>query len=110
MSQSMSVGNSSASNQLPLPPGPKGHFFWAMLPELRHDPRFWTESERFDSARFGPERSAIRAPFIYAPGAGLRQCIGNQSVLTEAQLVLASIAQRYQLWLAPGQPCNPIQS
>jgi len=37
MSQSMSVGNPSVSRKLPLPPGPKGHFFWGMLPELRQD-------------------------------------------------------------------------
>ena len=37
MSQSMSVGHSPASGRRPLPPGPKGHFFWGVLPELRQD-------------------------------------------------------------------------
>src|ERR1700690_2744942 len=33
----MSVGQPSASAQLALPPGPRGHFFWGVLPELRQD-------------------------------------------------------------------------
>ena len=74
----------------------------------QRDPRFWDEPEEFDPARFSPERSAGRPPFAYLPfGAGPRQCIGNQFALTEAQLVLASISQRYQLRLVPGHPVQP---
>jgi cytochrome P450 len=72
------------------------------------DPRFWTEPDRFDPDRFSAERSANRPPFAYLPfAAGPRLCIGNQFALTEAQLVLASIAQRYQLRLTPGHPVQP---
>jgi cytochrome P450 len=79
-----------------------------MLYNAHHDPRFWTEPDRFDPARFSPERSADRPPFAYLPfGAGPRLCIGNQFALTEAQLVLATIAQRYQLRLTPGHPVRP---
>jgi|SRR5579859_142937 len=75
---------------------------------VHRDPRFWNEPERFDPERFTPERSAGRLPFAYLPfGAGPRQCIGNQFALTEAQMVLASIAQRYQLRLVPGHPVRP---
>jgi cytochrome P450 len=73
-----------------------------------HDPRFWDQPDAFDPDRFTPERSANRPPLAYLPfGAGPRQCIGNQFALTEAQLVLATIAQRYQLRLVPGHPVRP---
>jgi cytochrome P450 len=68
----------------------------------RH-PAFWEDPERFDPERFTPERSADRPRFAYLPfGGGPRQCIGNTFAMMEAQLVLATVAQRYQLRLAPG--------
>ena len=73
-----------------------------------YDPRFWDAPERFDPERFLPERSSGRPPFAYLPfGAGPRQCIGNIFALNEAQLLLASIAQRYTLRLKPGHPVQP---
>src|SRR5262249_11848232 len=75
---------------------------------VHHDARFWPEPERFDPLRFSPEQAEKRQAFAYLPfGAGPRQCIGNQFALTEAQLVLATIAQRYQLRLASGHPVKP---
>lgn len=73
-----------------------------------YDPRFWDAPDAFDPERFLPERSAHRPAFAYLPfGAGPRQCIGNIFALSEAQLVLASLAQRYQLRLKPGHPVTP---
>jgi cytochrome P450 len=73
-----------------------------------YDPRFWDNPDRFEPERFTPERSAGRAAFAYLPfGAGPRQCIGNIFALNEAQLVLASLAQRYQFRLTPGHPVTP---
>ena len=67
----------------------------------RH-PAFWTDPERFDPERFSPEQAAGRHRFAYLPfGGGPRQCIGNTFALTEAVLVLATVAQRYQLHLPP---------
>jgi cytochrome P450 len=75
---------------------------------VHHDARFWPEPERFDPARFSSEQAEKRPAFAYVPfGAGPRQCIGNQFALTEAQLVLAAIAQRYQLRLVAGHPVKP---
>ena len=55
-----------------------------------------------------PERSAGRPRFAYFPfGGGPRQCIGNAFALMEAQLVLATDAQRYCLRLVPGHPVEP---
>jgi cytochrome P450 len=73
----------------------------------RH-PAFWEEPEMFDPERFTPERSTDRPRFAYFPfGGGPRQCIGNTFAMMEAQLVLATIAQRYSLRLVPGHPVVP---
>lgn len=73
----------------------------------RH-PDFWERPDAFDPERFTPERSAGRPQFAYFPFAGgPRQCIGNNFALMEAQLVLATIAQRYRLRLVPGQRIVP---
>ena len=73
----------------------------------RH-PDFWDRPETFDPERFLPERSARRPHFAYFPfGGGPRLCIGNAFALMEAHLILATIAQRYQLRLVPGHPVVP---
>ncbi|HEY2525655.1 MAG TPA: cytochrome P450 [Candidatus Binataceae bacterium] len=70
----------------------------------RH-PAFWEEPERFEPERFSPAQSEGRPNFAYLPfGGGPRICIGNGFAMTEAQLVLATVAQRYRLRLAPGHP------
>jgi cytochrome P450 len=73
----------------------------------RH-PAFWDEPEVFDPERFTPERVAARHHYAYCPfGGGPRLCIGNNFAMMEAQLVLATIAQRYRLCLLPGHPVVP---
>jgi cytochrome P450 len=68
----------------------------------RH-PDFWEDPERFDPERFTAERSANRPRYAYFPfGGGPRQCIGNIFALTEANLILATIAQKYRLRMVPG--------
>lgn len=78
-------------------------------PYLTHrHPDFWAEPERFDPDRFTPERSADRPRFAYFPfGGGPRLCIGNRLAQLEAQLTLATIAQRYRLRMVPGHPVEP---
>lgn len=70
----------------------------------RH-PAFWQEPERFEPERFSSARSAGRPNFAYLPfGGGPRICIGNGFAITEVQLIVATVAQRYRLRLAPGHP------
>lgn len=70
----------------------------------RH-PEFWEDPERFDPERFTPERSADRPKYAYFPfGGGPRQCIGNNFALIEAQLILATLAQRYRVRVVPNHP------
>lgn len=73
----------------------------------RH-PDFWEKPEQFDPERFKPERSDVRPRFAYFPfGGGGRQCIGNNLAMMEAQLALATLAQRFTLDLVPGHPVEP---
>jgi cytochrome P450 len=77
-----------------------------LSPYLTHrHPAFWQDPETFDPEHFTPERSASRPHYAYFPfGGGPRMCIGSNFALMEAQLVLATIAQHYQLQLVPGHP------
>jgi len=64
--------------------------------------------EVFDPARFAPEQVAARHRFAYLPfAAGHRNCIGAGQALVELKLVVARIAQRFDLDLAPGQKVEP---
>jgi cytochrome P450 len=80
-----------------------------IVPWLLHrHRRLWERPERFDPERFLPERSANRPRLAYMPfGAGPRICIGAAFAITEAILILATIAQRYRLALKPGHPVEP---
>lgn len=71
-------------------------------------PDLWERPDEFEPERFSPERSAGRPRFAYFPfGGGPRQCIGKAMALTEAQLVLATIARRYRVRLAADRPVEP---
>jgi cytochrome P450 len=73
----------------------------------RH-PGVWPDPERFDPERFAPERAATLHRFAYFPfGGGPRVCIGNTFALMEAQLVLATLAQRFRLRLLDPRPIVP---
>jgi cytochrome P450 len=80
-----------------------------IMPWLLHrKPQLWEDPERFDPERFAPERAAERPRFAYIPfGAGPRICIGAAFAMTEAILILATIAQLYRLRLKPGHPVEP---
>ena len=67
----------------------------------RH-PDFWSEPEKFDPGRFAPEKKQEHHRYAYMPfGAGQHLCIGNQFALMEGQLLLAQMAQKYELRLVP---------
>ena len=73
-----------------------------------HHPDYRPDPERFDPERFTPERSADRPHYAYFPfSRGPRMCIGSSFAMMEAQLILAMIAQRFQLRLVPGHPVEP---
>jgi cytochrome P450 len=68
----------------------------------------WPEPEVFDPARFEPDNVAKRSRFAYLPFAtGHRNCIGAGQALLELRMVVARIAQRFTLDLAPRQKVEP---
>jgi cytochrome P450 len=74
------------------------------------DPR-WFPDPAFSPDRW-EEKSAAQLPRIaYFPfGGGPRVCIGAGFAMMKATLLLASIAQRYQLRLVPDQRIEPLPS
>ena len=65
----------------------------------------WPDPEAFDPGRFSEARVADRPRFAYYPfGGGPRLCIGDQFAMTEAKLVIATVAQRCRLIPVPGHP------
>jgi cytochrome P450 len=70
---------------------------------LHRHRKLWDHPERFDPDRFSPERSEGRPRFAYLPfGGGPRVCIGQMLAMTEATLILATLAQRFRPRLRPG--------
>lgn len=62
----------------------------------------------FCPERFLPERATHRVRQAYMPfSIGPRQCIGNSFALLEASLILACVAQRFELHLLSGTEVQP---
>jgi len=77
----------------------------------QRDPRWFTEPERFYPDRWSEEEAAKLPRFAYFPfGGGLRVCIGAGFAMMEATLLLAIIAQRFRMRLAPNQRIEPLAS
>jgi cytochrome P450 len=72
---------------------------------MHRDPRYYDEPERFQPERWLDGRAKAAPKFAYFPfGGGPRTCIGASFAAMEAVLVLATIAQRYQIRIAPDDP------
>jgi cytochrome P450 len=75
---------------------------------VQRDPRFFTESGSFSPQRWEGDFARQIPAFAYFPfGGGPRLCIGRPFALQEGALVLAMVAQRYQLKLSSAQPIIP---
>jgi len=75
---------------------------------LHRHRRLWQNPGRFDPERFSPEQTSARPRFSYLPfGGGRRICIGAAFAVTEATILLATIAQRFRLRLVPGHCVEP---
>ncbi|MCA9963605.1 MAG: cytochrome P450 [Anaerolineales bacterium] len=71
-------------------------------------PHYFAEPEEFRPERFTPEQEKELPRYVYLPfGAGPRVCIGNAFAMMEAQLLLATIAQRFRFELVPEQEIVP---
>jgi cytochrome P450 len=73
-----------------------------------HDPRFFSDPFDFDPQRWTEERVAERPRYAFFPfGGGPRACIGRSFALTEAKLVIATVARLWRLRLADGHRVEP---
>jgi len=78
---------------------------------MHRDPRFFSEPEQFDPDRWSSSASRNLPRFAYFPfGGGPRQCIGASFATTEAVLILATIARRFQLVSVDKTPVLPVPS
>jgi cytochrome P450 len=86
---------------------PAGTMLYVSQYLLQRDARYFPDPLHFDPDRFLPEQSAGRPKFSYFPfGAGGRQCIGESFAWMEGTLLLATLAQKWKLRLAPGHPVD----
>lgn len=84
---------------------PAGSRVLVNLFNIHRHPEFWSDPERFDPDRFTPDNKAKRDRHAFMPfGAGPHLCTGKHFALMEAQLLLALIAQRYELRHVPTHP------
>jgi cytochrome P450 len=77
------------------------------------DPRLYEEPERFIPERWAddPIRRGRLPRFAYFPfGGGPRVCVGAGFAMMEATLLLATIARRFRLTLAPGHTVEVLPS
>ena len=74
----------------------------AVTPWILHrHTQLWERPERFEPERFSAARSVGRSRYGYIPfGGGPRVCIGMSLALTEASIILATLAQHFRLDLA----------
>jgi len=87
---------------------PKGSTVMIVPWVLHRHVKLWPNPGRFDPERFSAEQAAARPRFTYLPfGGGRRICIGAAFSLAEATILLATLAQRYRLQLAPGHRVEP---
>ncbi len=83
---------------------PKGAAVFMSQYVMHHDPRFYPDPYRFKPERWLPEEEKKLPRFAYFPfSGGPRSCVGEQFAWMEGILLLATLAQEWQMRLAPGQ-------
>jgi cytochrome P450 len=72
---------------------------------VHRDGHYYPDPLRFDPGRWTPDQVAARPKMSYFPfGAGSRVCIGEPFAWMEGTLLLATIAQKWDMRLEPGFP------
>jgi cytochrome P450 len=81
-------------------PVPEGALVIISPYAVHRRPDFWEDPQAFHPERFG--RASEQHRFAYIPfGGGPRLCIGSGFAAVEAHLIMAMVAQRFELELAP---------
>ncbi len=90
---------------------PAGSMVFPMPYNAHRHPDFWENPQAFQPERWTSEQVTNLPDCAYLPfGDGPRACIGRHYAIQEALLVIATIAQRYQLHLSAGQTITPYSS
>jgi cytochrome P450 len=75
---------------------------------MHTDPRWWNDPMEFRPERFAKGSEEPRHKHAYLPfGGGPRVCIGNNFAMMEGVLVMAAMAQRYQMRFIDDNPVVP---
>jgi len=70
---------------------------------------YWRDPDAFDPDRFSAEREHELVPGTYLPfGLGQRVCVGAGFATTEATLILARLARRYDWQVDDAQSIRPV--
>ncbi|XP_023052978.1 cytochrome P450 3A43 isoform X2 [Piliocolobus tephrosceles] len=84
---------------------PKGLAVMVPIYALHHDPKYWTEPEKFCPERFSKKNKDNIDPYRYIPfGAGPRNCIGMRFALTNIKLAVIKALQNFSF-----EPCEETQ-
>ncbi len=68
---------------------------------MHHDPRYFADPEAFKPERWANDFEKSLPRYVYFPfGGGPRVCIGNSFAMMEARLILANIAQEFEMQVA----------
>jgi cytochrome P450 len=87
---------------------PAGTQLFIVMWLMHHDPRYFEDPDVFDPDRWEHGFLKRIPKYAYLPfGAGPRLCIGSSFAMTEATLLLATIARKFRLELLPGQQPIP---
>lgn len=87
---------------------PQGATFCIPICVIHKDETVWENPENFDPDRFLPQREQNIPRYAYIPfGLGARGCIGTRFGLTQLQLMLSMILQRFSLSFVPDQEVIP---
>jgi cytochrome P450 len=96
----MSLGNCEIGGYLV----PKGSLVLMSQYVMHRDERYYPNPLRFDPERWTEAARGQRPQFSYFPfGGGARRCIGESFAWMEGVLLVATLAQQWQMRLAPGQ-------
>lgn len=83
---------------------PRGSVVLASQYALHRDPRFWPHADQFrpqrwisDAGRFDERAPGVPRGVWFPFGFGTRRCIGEQFAWTEAVVLLAMLARRWQI-------------
>ena len=86
----------------------KGTLVLIMQWVLHRDPRWFDRADEFIPERWQDGSTTDLPKYVYLPfGGGPRFCVGNMFAMLQMQLVVATVASRFALDLAPGAIVTP---